>query len=676
MLRRFIHLSIRGKMTLAALAPLLPVLLLVAVAIFTLINSWIVDEAQRRVTRQLHAAREVMRNEESHLHETLRLTALSPQLLAALADRNPDRIVAELTLLYQREGLDLLTLTDPSGRVLCRGAAPERPGGEMAPAALMAGLTQGSAPCGPFLFEEDDLLREGEGLYRKARLALRTPVPGDRPPFEGRGLFLLCTVPLHSDDGRLLGYLYGGTLLNGNLSLVDRIQEIIYGGDTHSGIESGSATIFLEDLRVATTVRLGNQERAIGTLISPQVADAVLKKRQRWLDRALVVDQWYLTAYEPLIDSNNRVVGALYVGLLEEPYLQLKKRAALLLCGLLLLGSGVGFIMARSGADHLSRPLRSLDRAARRVAAGERKIELPVETNDEVGHLTTSFNHMTAALGAREEELQSFNLELAEKVAERTALLEEKSLSLIRAHEELERSERLAAIGSLAAGVAHEINNPAAIIRGNVELLRRELSAGEGQEEIGEILHQIERISLITHGLLAFAREEKLAVRPLAINPLLEEILSQVGHQVPLRQTVLRTILADDLPPLAADRERLRQVFTNLILNALQAMDGTGVLTVSSRAIGAEVEVTVSDTGPGLSDELREKIFHPFFTTKPEGSGLGLSIAYGILQALGGTITVQSEEGAGATFIVRLKGGAEEELTLSGMGDAGEWSPE
>lgn len=676
MLRWFAPLSIRGKMTLAALAPLLPVLLLVAVAAFTLINSWIVDEAQRRVTRQLHAAREVMRHEESRLHETLRLTALSPQLLTALAAHDPNRIAAELTSLYQREGLDLLTLTDPSGRVLSRGAAPERPGGEMAPASLVDGLASGSVPCGPFLFEEDDLLREGEILYRKARLPLRAPVAAGRSPFEGRGLFLLCTVPLHSADGRLLGYLYGGTLLNGNLSLIDRIQEILYGSETHNGIESGSATIFLEDLRVTTTVRLGNQERAIGTLISPEVAAAVLNKGQRWLDRAMVVDQWYLTAYEPLIDSNNRVVGALYVGLLEEPYLQLKNRAALLLCGLLVLGSGVGFIMARSGADHLSLPLRRLDQAAWRVASGERKIELTVDTNDEVGHLTTAFNHMTAALGAREEELQSFNRELEDKVAERSALLEEKSLSLIRAHEELERSDRLAAIGSLAAGVAHEINNPAAIIRGNIELLRRELTAEAGREEIVEILHQIERISLITQGLLTFAREEKLALRPLAINPLLEEILSQIGHQVPLRQTLMRTALADGLPLLAADRERLRQVFTNLILNALQAMDGSGVLTVSSRAHGQDVEVTVSDTGPGLTDELREKIFHPFFTTKPEGSGLGLPIAYGILQTLGGMITVQSQQGGGATFIVRLKGGEQAELMTNGVSGAGEWSPE
>jgi signal transduction histidine kinase len=653
MLQRLARLSLRGKLTLAALAPLLLVLLLVAIAAYALINGWIVGEAQRRVTRQLHAAREVLRHEEAHLHDTVRLAAQTPELLTALASGDRARLAVELASLYRREGLDLLTLTDPAGNVVCRGANPGQPGAAPAPPGLRPALASGQPATGPYLLDAAELQREGETLARKARLPLRTPAPDGRR-VEERGLFLLGSVPLHGSDGRLLGYLYGATLLNGNLALVDRIQEVIYGGETHAGLDSGSATVFLEDLRVATTVRLADGDRAIGTLISPQVATAVLKQRQNWLDRALVVDQWYLTAYEPLVDSSGNVVGALYVGLLERPYQQLKTRAALILCGLLLLGSGVGFVMVRSAADHLSRPLLVLDASARRVADGERDLPLPVTSSDEIGRLTETFNRMTRALGEREEALQRFTRELEAKVAERTQRLEEQSLSLLRAHEELERAERLAAIGSLAAGVAHEINNPAAIIRGNVELLRRELPATNGQEEVVEVLRQIERISLITQGLLTFARQQRFARQPLALNPLLTEILAQIGHQVPLGAVTVRSELAPDLPELTADREQLRQVFTNLILNALQAMAGTGTLTVSSRRCDGGLEVAVADTGPGLSAELREKIFHPFFTTRPDGSGLGLSIAYGILQTLGGSIAVQSQPGAGATFVVRL----------------------
>ncbi|HXV22259.1 MAG TPA: cache domain-containing protein [Desulfuromonadales bacterium] len=648
-------ISIRGKLTLAALTPLLLVLMLVSIAVFYLINAWIVDEAQKRVRRHLHAAREVLRQEERHLREVVRLAAGSPALAEA-AERGDTRLMEqELTSLRQREGLDILTLTDPRGEVLRRGANPGRPGGEPAPVALARALLAGESPGGLLLLTAEELRREGEELAGRARIPLRLPHPADREPVETRGLLLVGAAPLTATDGRLLGYIYGGTLLNGNLPLVDRIQEIIYGGETHQGTESGSATIFLDRLRVATTVRLKDGERAVGTLVSPQVAEAVLTMRQLWVDRALVVDQWYLSAYEPLLDTQGEAVGALYVGLLERPYTILKTRAGLLLIGLLLLGGGLGYLIARTISQRLSRPIRELEATASRVAGGEREIRLPVTTRDEVGHLTEAFNRMTAALTEREEELSRLNRELEHKVEERTALLEEKSLQLIHTQEELARAEKLAAIGSLAAGVAHEINNPAAIIRGNVEILLMNLPAEvPGQEEAEEILRQTERIALITQNMLAFARKQSLHQNLLRLNSLIEEILAQAGHLVPLEQMRIERHFDPQLPLIEGDAERLRQVFTNIIVNALQAMAGNGTLTVTTRLEGAVIEIALADTGPGIPREIRDKIFDPFFTTRVSGSGLGLSVSYGIVQAHGGSITVESEKGLGSIFRVRL----------------------
>jgi signal transduction histidine kinase len=648
-------LSIRGKMTLAALTPLLLVLLLVAVAVFYLINAWIVDEAQKRVRRQLHAAQEVLRQEERHLQEVVRLAARSPELVEAVNRDDPQRLARELAALRQREGLDILTLTDPRGTVLRRGANPGRPGGDPPPAPL-ARLLSATPQCGTVLLAEEELAIEGEALAERARIPLRPPLPTGNPAVEKRGLFLVCSTPLTDAGGRRLGYLYGGLLLNGNFPLVDRIKEVIYGGETHQGTEIGSATLFLGDRRVATTIRLKDGARAVGTRVSTQVAEAVLGERRAWIDRAHVVDQWYLTAYEPILDPDGRVIGALYVGLLERPYALLKARAAMLLLGLLVLGGGLGYLLARTASKRLSRPIRELEASARRVAAGEREVRLPVAAGDEVGHLTAAFNRMTAALAEREEELSLLNRELERKVEERTALLEAKSLELIRAQEGLARAERLAAIGSLAAGVAHEINNPAAIIRGNVEILMGELPPGDaGREEAAEILKQTERIALITQGLLTFAREQELRPERVPVNALLAEILAQAGHQVPLGAVEVRTDLDPQLPELPADRERLRQVFTNLVVNALQAMAGHGTLTVTSRLDGTYIEVAVADTGPGIPSEVREKVFHPFFTTKRSGTGLGLPISYGIVRAMGGSIAVESEPGRGATFRVRLR---------------------
>lgn len=263
-------------------------------------------------------------------------------------------------------------------------------------------------------------------------------------------------------------------------------------------------------------------------------------------------------------------------------------------------------------------------------------------------------------------QLDALNRGLEEKVTERTLDLEEKNLELLRTQKELVHKEKLAAVGSLAAGVAHEINNPAAIIRGNVELLRRRLAAGAGagggagennEEEVREILRNIERISRITQGLLLFAREQNQPAAPVEevrINELLAEIIERAAHQVSLAEVEVEEEFAPDLPVISADQEKLRQLFTNLILNAVQAMAGRGRLRVST-AVGPDfLQVVVEDSGPGIPLAQRNIIFNPFFTTKKTGAGLGLAISYGIIQSLGGKIEVGGEPGRGAVITVFL----------------------
>ncbi|MDO3377237.1 ATP-binding protein [Geoalkalibacter halelectricus] len=263
-----------------------------------------------------------------------------------------------------------------------------------------------------------------------------------------------------------------------------------------------------------------------------------------------------------------------------------------------------------------------------------------------------------AALQKTLAELDELNRSLEAKVAERTRALEEKNLELLNTQEELVRKEKLAAIGSLASGVAHEINNPAAIIRGNVEILRRRLKEDDsGREEVLEILKHTERISRITQSLLLFAREQNLPPAPsedVDIHALLDDILAQASHQVSFAGIAVERGFAATAPILSADREKLRQVFTNLMVNAAQAMEGGGTLRIDTRRHAGRLEVCVCDTGPGIAPEVRAKIFNPFFTTKKTGTGLGLAVTYGIVQSLGGTLEVDSEPGKGATFTVSV----------------------
>lgn len=644
-------LSIQGKLTLAAVTPLTFILLLVSIATFNLIHAGIVDEAQKKVRNDLNASRAVLEYEKIRVADIVRLTANVSDLAEHLTADSLIPLASELAATRRMEGLDILTLTDHHGRILL----PRPQGDDAHPLPFVRRALAGVHYSGVVLLEPQQLQLEGDGLARRA--AILAPAKHGVVPavLEERGMFLVGASPVVDHKGQVVGCLYGGTLLNGNMPLVDRIQEIVFGSQSGDGNGSGSATIFLKDLRAATTISLPSGERAMGTRVSPEVAQAVLNQKQIWLGRAKVVDQWYLTAYEPILDSSGEAIGALYVGLLEKPFTALKVRSGLLLLGLLLLGCAFGYLIARYISKALCRPVLELDAMAMQVAAGERNIEIVPTTRDEIGHLTTTFNRMATALKERESDLNRLNRELEGKVAERTELLAKKSLELIETQQELVRSEKLAAIGTLAAGVAHEINNPAAIIRGNVEILMMDLPATHsGREEAEEILKQTERISMITQNMLNFAREQSFKFDNVQVNGELADILAQVNHQAELGSIEVITDFAPDLPAIFSDGPRLRQVLTNIVLNGLQAMEGNGRLTVRSRYDEQEIRLTIVDSGPGMDRATREKIFNPFFTTRNQGTGLGLSVSYGVVQALGGRITVESRPGAGATFTVHI----------------------
>ena len=640
--------TLRGKLTFATVTLLVAILLLVSLAIAYLINAWIVDEAQNKVRQDLGSARAEYLNELDRLRTVVRFSARlsAGHVVGELGD--------ELAGVRRREQLDFLSLVDLERNVILRSGqlpgAPEPLSRELSPfhVAALAGEEKASS----LLLSPHSLQAENPALVERARIPMHDSGSGT---YEERGLVLLATAPWRNADGRVVGMLYGGILLNNNLALVDRLRQIIYGEETFAGRQLGSATIFLDDVRVATTIRLADGSRALGTAVSDEVAQAVLVDKRSWFDRAKVVDQWYLTAYEPLLDPDGIPIGALYVGLLESPFNALKQRAALVQGGLLLLFCLVGYGVARQVSKRLSRPLLQLEQMAERVAEGEREVALEPSSEDEIGKLTSAFNRMTVALGEREGELTVLNRELEDKVEERTRQLQEQSMELLAAREELLKAERLAALGTLAAGVAHEINNPAAIIRGNVEILLMELGEqGSGREEAGEILQQTDRIAAITRNMLNMARNQNPQVEALDCNALLDEILEQASHQVDFGQVQIVRNYAPELPRVQSDRERLRQVFTNVVINALQVLGGEGILEIASCPEDDGVAIIVRDTGPGIDEETLGKIFDPFFTTRKSGTGLGLAISYGLMQVLGGQIEVESKLGEGTVFTIRV----------------------
>jgi len=232
--------------------------------------------------------------------------------------------------------------------------------------------------------------------------------------------------------------------------------------------------------------------------------------------------------------------------------------------------------------------------------------------------------------------------------------------------EGLRQAQKLAAIGQLSAGVAHEINNPLAIIRQEAQWMQTLLQTDhfhglaevkELQDSLREIIQQVDRTKEITRNLLDFARKRQPVLQTVDVNKLIEDMARLVENEARRKQIRLVRQLAPDLPPINSDAPQLRQVILNILNNAVYAIGKDGTVTVTTRPAGKEaVEILVRDTGPGIAPEDLPRIFDPFFTTKPpgQGTGLGLSICHGIVEKLDGRITVASEMGLGATFTISL----------------------
>jgi len=313
------------------------------------------------------------------------------------------------------------------------------------------------------------------------------------------------------------------------------------------------------------------------------------------------------------------------------------------------------------------RPITSLVKATDLISRGDFSTVVDIDQRDEIGQLAETFNAMTKSLKQSRDEIEQYNRTLEEKIIERTSQLEDAQAQLIQ-------SEKMSAIGQLAAGVAHELNNPLGGILGyaqfTLEKLRKndpeKISAKDIQSYlryVGDIELQARRCKTIVQNLLRFSRSSRTVdFDEVDINRAMEETLAFVEHQLRISQIELEVELAPDLPHLQGNAGQLQQVFTNLIINAMNASEPNSVIRISSRycpalgEFGGTVELSVTDIGHGIARENLKKIFEPFFTTKEvgQGTGLGLSVSYGIIKEHGGEITVQSEVNHGTTFTVIL----------------------
>jgi two-component system NtrC family sensor kinase len=324
---------------------------------------------------------------------------------------------------------------------------------------------------------------------------------------------------------------------------------------------------------------------------------------------------------------------------------------------------GAGWLLQRK----VYRPLRDLESGAATISRGDLEHEVPVRGGDEFARLAISFNEMRTALKLARQGATDLIQTLESRVEERS-----KQLSAARA--EAAHSETLASIGMLASGIAHELNNPLTGVLTFTTLLRRKAQPGsQDAEDLDLVIGETRRCASIIKRLLDFAREKVPVKGPFDMNQLVRETVAFVERSASLRQVEIATELDPALPQAWGDGDLIKQVVLNILVNAEQAITGPGRVEVSTRLLpatataGPQLEVAIRDTGCGISEANLGHIFDPFFTTKEvgKGTGLGLSVSYGIVKSHGGAITVDSVEGVGSTFHIRLPLHAASESTDS-----------
>ncbi len=400
-----------------------------------------------------------------------------------------------------------------------------------------------------------------------------------------------------------------------------------------------------------------NENQIIGTITSGILIDNTLLSKIKQLSGTdlMIVDNKNQTISAttqknniddlvikfPLRDAAGAVIGNVMI-LQEDELPKIIAKTFLTLSLLLLSISAISIFILFITMKKLMQPVIRLKEGAEKIGKGEFGYRIDVTSKDEIGELADGFNTMAQNL----RNLQSIE-------------------------EKLNQAERLAAIGKFAAGIAHEINNPIGNVIGIARLMQRETQDKKLREDIESIIKDADRCARITKDLLAYSRQSPPQKEMVSLNTIVADAVTAVKHHADSKNIEIQKELFTELPDICVDPLQISQVINNILLNAVQSIESSGEIIIRTSLIGAPfptplpqgegargrvVEISVSDTGCGIADEIKDKIFYPFFTTKAvsEGTGLGLAISYGIIQNHGGEIIAESRKGHGSTFSVRL----------------------
>jgi two-component system, NtrC family, sensor kinase len=629
-------ISLRLKLALSFVLVVLVTAFLSVLLGYRLIFDNVIGQAYSTIQGQLNTTQYIYGDRVEVIRLFMDHLAGLDYIRDAVVARDRNLLIRKLTETRNELSLDILNLTDAEGRVIVRARNPGLHGDSLRDDRFVRKvLEERRGFFGSDAIEREALLREGEDLADQALIRLaETPFARTTDKsVEERGLLLKAASPVF-DRGQLIGVIYGAKLLNNNFEFVDRIKTLVFQDEQYHGRDVGSATLFLDDVRISTNVKRADMTRAVGTRVSEEVYELVVEQGKTWLDKAFVVDRWYISAYKPIYDVDDRVIGILYVGILEDKFNELKLDTAVSYGLIIFLSGLIGVLFSLYFIRRIVAPYRALTEASGRIAEGDYSRKIDWGVDDEVGSLARAFNKMVDAVRERDEALKE------------------------QTQKQIGQSEKLASLGRLASGIAHEINNPLTGILTYSGMLLEDFKGTEFEEDVQTIIDETLRCRKIVRGVLDFARETRLEKEPANLNQVLDNTLSLLERHVHFHNVRIVRRFDPQVPDQMLDLNQMKSVINNLAVNAADAMPQGGTLTASTAFDARKSRVTMAfeDTGVGIPEENLRKIFDPFFTTKDpgKGTGLGMAVTYSIVRRHGGRVDVESEVGVGTKVFIRL----------------------
>ena len=606
-------------------------------------------EAERQLGADIRTAWSVYDRRLSEVETVVRFLTTATRVAAAVEDGEEEAGRQRMESSRLTHDLDFLTLVDAEGRVLVRSRPLSASGDSLAEFPPVEAALSGRQVRGTVVVDADFLALESPELAERAYQPLRaTPRarPTDRQASR-EGMFLVAAAPVRASDGRLLGAVLGGVLLNRDFELVDTIKDTVFRDVRYKGKDAGNVTIFLGDTRVTTNVMDVDGNRALGTRVSQEVSDGVLTRGEPWMGRAFVVNDWYLTVYEPIRDLHNRVIGMLYVGLLERRFTDIRDqlvRSLLVVTGLGVLGA---LFLTSFLAWRLTRPLRGLVTATHRVADG--RLDVPVAvatTNVELAELSDSFERMVGSLREKDAQVRAKQTEL-EQTNQELAALNRNYMEML-------------------GFVSHELKNPLASAILNAYALRDGLLGPLSETQEGAtvaLARTLSNFQGMIKNYLDLSRIEKgeLAARkrPVLLTEVIEPVVETLHRQAESRRMILDVMVPKDTEAWA-DGDLLTVVFDNLLSNAIKYGREGGRIRVDAEADDEGVTCRVWNEGEGIPEDKLGQLFakfqrlHTAASGMGRGTGLGLFIVKEVVEKHGGRVWAESQEGQWARFSFTL----------------------